>query len=67
MNIIHNKHQHTYVNNLLQYADGLYKLECDEALEEVSKVYKHIANLFTVLSNDIDKELAEVEVHVFSS
>lgn len=67
MNIIYNKKQHIRVNNLLQYVDGLYKFCGDGALEEVSIVYKEIAQLLTVISKDIDAELTETNKQVLNS
>jgi hypothetical protein len=63
----HYQVQHDYVRNILNHIDTFITLEQDETLEEASRVYKHLANLFSVLSSDIDKQLSEEEVIVFTN
>jgi hypothetical protein len=61
----HNIKQHEHIQKILKHIESLYGLECDEALEEVSKMYLHLARLTNTMSRDIDNELAEVEGYVF--
>lgn len=67
MNIEHNKLQHTYTKQVLENVEQLYLLEDDEALEEVSFIYKHLAQTFLQMSNAIETELNHTEAYVFNA
>jgi hypothetical protein len=58
MNTQHLSVQHDYVRRIMQHCDGLLVSPDSEITEnELGKVYRHLANLFTVLATDTESEV----------